>query len=175
MFFKRSIIFISILSLLSSPLHSLEIQESKEILSIINTQGRSFSHFFSDKSKRDSVFGPLLASCEAVGMDKCYDTIIKWLKKTNVVEINLVKLSVEMSEFLSSFGNQCLNNCDINSLKNISYLDSIYKAIKKDECNKKACRKIKNNDVVCLEDELNIKEQIYRQKSRDEKYSSKYV
>ena len=175
MFFKRGILLFSILSFFTSQVHSLEIREPKEILNTINTQGYDLSILFSRKSQKDPVFGQLLSKCQEVGIDKCYDTIIDWLKKTNIMSIDSIELPIKMIRFINSpINKQYLNDYEINSLKNISYLNYIYASIKTGYCNKKACRKVRDNSTEINREKEKINEQVNRQKNRDEKYSSKY-
>ena len=171
MLFNHKFVCILLLGLITFPINSLELkyrQDSNLLFEILSHDSQNICGLFTKKAQTDSIFSTLLSDCEKTGISKCRDTIFDWIKNKNIVEMDSVRLSKSIERFLKS--NDILTEDEKNSLKNLSYLSSIYRSIEGYHGNVKLIRKLRTIDITPYWEKLKIlKEQEVRH-NRDFKY-----
>ena len=171
MFFNRKFICSLLLAIFTFPTSSLELiyrQDSDLLFKILCVNSLDIRSLFTKKAQNDSIFSPLLNDCQNTGISKCYDTIIDWTKSKNILEINSIRLSKSIEKFLKS--NDFLTEDEKNSLKNLSYLSSIYRSIENRYCNTKVIRKFRKVDITPCWKKLKMCKDQEIKRNRDSKY-----
>lgn len=172
MFFNHKFICSLLLGLFTLPISSLELIYRKDanlLFENLCSNSCDIDIFFTKEAKNDSIFLPLLNDCKQVGISKCYDTIIIWLKNENILEMNSVRLSKSIEKFLKS--NNIITEDEKNALRNLSYLSSIYKSIYTHHCNNKLVRKLRKTDITPPWKKMKIAKEQEVRHNRDLKYN----
>lgn len=171
MLFNHKFVCILLFGLATFPISSLELkyrQDSNLLFETLQHDPQNICDLFTKKAQNDSIFSTLLNDCEQTGVSKCYDTIINWIKDKNVVELDSVRLSKSIEKFLKS--NDTLTEDEKNSLKNISYLSSIYRSIEKHHGNNELIRKLRKYNITPFWKKLKILKEQEISNNRDVKY-----